>query len=206
MNQRCTRENTARAIVAPPFSTAPTRAERRLHTELKALRKRLGKARGAAGGGKKTGPCGAFVSRRDSVPTQAELGFAGDAGKKRLARVRDVGNHRACPKNSVKRAHGHVFTLLFALVKRPGPAKVEDSGARAWIHLCSNLLIVGLRWGEVASPVVAGALRPARAFIGQSDQGELTATIFPSFAIIKIFSTSFGNFGLHNKYPCPSSQ
>jgi hypothetical protein len=60
MNQRCTRENTARAIVAPPFSTAPTRAERRLHTELKAPQKRLGKASGAAGGGKKTVPRGAF--------------------------------------------------------------------------------------------------------------------------------------------------
>ena len=55
-------------------------------------------------------------------------------------------------------------------------------------------------------PNGAGALRPARAFIGQGDQGELTATIFPSFAISKISSTSFGNFGLHNKYPCPSSQ
>ena len=62
------------------------------------------------------------------------------------------------------------------------------------------------RIGAPVVPIGAGALRPARAFIGQGDQGELIATIFPSFAISKISSTSFGNFGLHNKYPCPSSQ
>jgi len=88
MNQRCTSRKYGRAIVAPPFSTAPTRAERRLHTELKALQKRLGKARGAAGGGKKTGPRGAFVSRRDSAPLlKPSWALPGDAGKKRLARV-----------------------------------------------------------------------------------------------------------------------
>jgi hypothetical protein len=59
------------AIVAHPFSTAPTRAERRLHTEPKALQKRLGKARGEAGGHKKTRPRGALrdpSQRADRLP------------------------------------------------------------------------------------------------------------------------------------------
>ena len=68
------------------YRTHPCRTSAAYRTE-GAAKKRLGKARGAAGGGKKNGPRGAFVSRRDFAPTQAELGFAGDAGKKRLARV-----------------------------------------------------------------------------------------------------------------------